>query len=80
MYTADATGLQIPSNPFKSESLRMFALQLSHLIIDELIKINELIILFNGAYICKMVALVALLQHKGCEFESQLQEAFSAWS
>lgn len=43
----------------------MFALQLSHLIIDELIKINELIILFNGAYICKMVALVALLQHKG---------------
>lgn len=69
------------ANPFKSESqhLWMFALQLNHLIIDELIKMNELIILFNGAYFCKMVALgLALLQHEGCEFESQLQQAFSA--
>lgn len=46
-----------------------------------MIKINELITLFNGAYFCKMVALgLALLQHEGCEFESKLQQAFSAWS
>lgn len=59
----------------------MFALQLNHLIIEELIKMNELIIMFNGAYFCKMVVLgLALLQHEGCEFESQLQQTFSAWS
>lgn len=59
----------------------MFVLQLSHLIIDELIKMNELIIMFNGAYFLKMVALgLALLQYEGREFESQLQQAFSAWS